>query len=944
MSSPVPGSPDASQQVRPGASPTTMAAPAGDPAASLPIQQFIWGAGIECSFLPHLNVDQFEWTQHDRFWREDLARAKNDLGISHLRYAFPWHVLEPKRGHFDWSYADERMAEFDKLGIELMLDVMHFGTPTWLKQAVGDPEFPEALESFAEQLVTRYRDRVKIWCPFNEPLVSALFSGDFGFWPPHSRKWRGYMPVLTRIVQGLNRSIRAIRRVMPEATVLHVDAAEAYKSRDKKLAAEVQRRNLRRFVVMDLLTGRVDKHHPLFPWLTSYGMSELDLDWFRANPQSPDVLGLDYYAHSDWQIDFGPTGAVRQRRADNPLGFYGIGNSYWQRYGLPLMLSETSIEGQPINREIWLDTNIDHIRRLREEGVPVLGLVWWPMIDQLDWDGALTHRVGKIHNVGLWKLERQPDGTLKRVATPLIEQFRKAVEGGEEAVGKLERINYPSREAEEEQLPPIGEWIQPTLTADVQTTTVARTGEGGNGNGNGNGKQALKEPGVQGRMSDPAPGVGSELVSGVVGDETHAAGTGETQGASTLGLGGDKYTDRYGIVVFSHLRWGFVWQRPQQFLSRFAKRHPILFIEEPFFDRPAGSPPDLQFHRVMPNVTVACPHVDASWNKSPKLPAMLLEWAKEAIDRMNDEGQFDRPLLWYYSPMDSAWSLGHIANRGVVYDCMDELSQFTGAPRQLVDNEARLMRHADVVFTGGYNLGEKKKKQHDNVHIFGCGVEYAHFSKAQDENTVVPPDIDFMPRPVIGWFGVVDERVDYTMVGEMARARPDWSFAMVGPVVKVDPNLLPHFPNLYWLGGRDYQVLPNYVKAFDVCMMCFAINAATEFINPTKGLEYMATGKPIVGTPVKDVVNQWSDIVLVAKGVDEFIDRTHRALEMGDDVRQRVQKGLALSKQCSWEGTVAQMQQLIKQAISKPGRRSGVKIAPLPQAELEYQYMATQGS
>jgi hypothetical protein len=139
-------------------------------------------------------------------------------------------------------------------------------------------------------------------------------------------------------------------------------------------------------------------------------------------------------------------------------------------------------------------------------------------------------------------------------------------------------------------------------------------------------------------------------------------------------------------------------------------------------------------------------------------------------------------------------------------------------------------------------------------------------------------------------------------------------------------------------------VLPNYVKAFDVNMMCFALNAATEFINPTKGLEYMATGKPIVGTPVKDVVNQWSDIVLIAKGKDEYIDRVHRALEMGDDVQQRVQRGLALSRQCSWEGTVAQMQSLIKQAISKPDRKSGAKIAPLPQAELEYQYAATQGS
>jgi hypothetical protein len=241
------------------------------------------------------------------------------------------------------------------------------------------------------------------------------------------------------------------------------------------------------------------------------------------------------------------------------------------------------------------------------------------------------------------------------------------------------------------------------------------------------------------------------------------------------------------------------------------------------------------------------------------------------------DGAFDRPLLWYYSPMDAGWSLGHFANnRGVVYDCMDELSQFTGAPKQLVDNETRLIRCADIVFTGGYNLGDKKRRQHENVHIFGCGVEFDHFHKAADPNAAIPPDIDFMARPILGWFGVVDERVDYAMVGEMARMRPEWSFAMLGPVVKVDPNLLPHSPNLYWLGGRDYHQLPHFVSAFDVCMMCFAINAATEFINPTKGLEYMATGKPVVSTHVRDVVKQWSDIVYLAKGTKEFIAAAER--------------------------------------------------------------------
>src|SRR5205085_11048755 len=141
--------------------------PAGAAAdvASLPFKQFVWGAGIECSFLPHLNVDQFNWTQHDRFWKEDLQRAK-DLGITHLRYALPWHLLEPKRGQFDWSYADERLAAFERLGLEPLMDVMHFGTPLWLKQAVGDPEFPESLEQFSSALVERYRSSVRMWCPF----------------------------------------------------------------------------------------------------------------------------------------------------------------------------------------------------------------------------------------------------------------------------------------------------------------------------------------------------------------------------------------------------------------------------------------------------------------------------------------------------------------------------------------------------------------------------------------------------------------------------------------------------------------------------------------------------------------------------------------------------------------------------------------------------------
>jgi beta-glucosidase/6-phospho-beta-glucosidase/beta-galactosidase len=895
-------------------------------------EAFVWGAGIECSFVPHLNIDQFEWTQHDRFWKDDFKRAREELGISALRYAFPWHKLEPQRGQFNWALADERIHFARDIGLDLYLDVMHFGTPVWLRQAAGDPEFPESLEAFTAALVTRYRSLVTHWCPCNEPLVLALFSGDFGFWPPHSRKWKGYMPVLSRVVQATSRGIRAVRQADPQATVLVCDNVENFKSRSPDLAGEVHRRNLRRYLAMDLLLGRVDYHHPQFQWITSYGLSELDLEWFATHPQRPDVLGIDYYPNSEWQLEKVPDG-IHQRRSESPLGLYGIARAYYNRYGLPMMLTETSADGHPINREIWLERTIDDCRRLREQGIPMNGYFWWPMVDQLDWDGALTHRVGKIHDVGLFNLRRQADGTLARHRTPLVEKYAGFVAGADRAVGEMGPLALPSNE--EDQGPPIGagNWVSSEPAAGARADFVELPKEKGPASSeaparNGNGAANRATATVPLKDADPAPALSAEPM---------------TAGTAVVATAQEKGTDRYGIVVFSHLRWGFVWQRPQQFLSRFARKHRILFVEEPFFDLADGVEPRLDIHQVMPNVTVLCPHMDKSWMRNPAMPELLMKFTKEGMERINESGEFDRPLLWYYSPMDSAWSLGQFENRGIVYDCMDELSQFTGAPKSLVDNEARLMRAADIVFTGGYELGEKKQKQHPNVHAFGCGVDFAHFSKASDTDTRIPPDIDFMPRPILGWFGVIDERMDYAMVGEMARLRPAWSFAMVGPVVKMDPNLLPHAPNLFWLGGRDYQQLPNYCRAFDVNMMCFAINAATQFINPTKGLEYMATGKPVVSTPVRDVVRQWPEIVRIARTAEEFIAAAENAMKAGPQ-DERIKRGIELATRSSWEATVAAMQRLIGEAIGRNNRPSAKPVEPLDRREVEYAYAGTQGS
>jgi len=867
---------------------------------------FIWGAGIECSFVPHLSIDQFEWTQHDRFWKEDFRRAKEELGISALRYALPWHKIERAPGKFDWSIADERIEGAKNQGLELYMDIMHFGTPLWLQQAAGDPEFPEALERFTTAMVERYKHLIHNWTPCNEPLILSLFSGDFGFWPPHSRKWIGYMPVLSRVMQATSRSIRAIRQADPKATVLLCDNVENYKSRVTELQPEVERRNQRRFLAMDLLLGRVDRNHKLFSWVTRYGFSEVDLAWFQSHPQTPDILGIDYYPNSEWQLDKSGQG-IYQRRSETPLGLYGIARVYYQRYGIPMMLTETSSDGKAINREIWLDQTIEDCRRLREEGIPMLGFFWWPMVDQLDWDGALTHRIGKIHDVGIYNLERLPDGRLERKATPLVKQFARHIGKGFASVGELAPEMIPVSDGDGAYVGQEGDddFLAP---ADHAAANTAK-------NGNGNGHTSTPGTTSAARIT-PAP-------------------TSEMPDSSKI--------EHCGIVVFSHLRWGFVWQRPQQFLSRFARKHKVLFVEEPFFDLPESAEPRLDFHKVMPNVTVLAPHVASDWRTNSKVPALLRKLTQEGIDALNEGGDFDQPLLWYYSPMDASWSLGYFPNCGIVYDCMDELSQFTGAPPSLLKNEARLMKYADVVFAGGYELGEKKQKQHNNVHTFGCGVDFAHFSKASDPNTRIPPDIDFMKRPIMGWFGVVDERVDYPMVAEMARMRPDWSFAMLGPVVKVDPNLLPHAPNLFWLGGRDYQQLPNYCRAFDVNMMCFAMNKATQFINPTKGLEYMATGHPIVSTPVRDVVRQWSDIVRIAQTPAEFVAAAEEALRAGP-ADERIARGIALAQKNSWDATVTTMQNIIRDALSSSTRNSAKPVEPLSETDLETSYVSTPGS
>jgi glycosyltransferase involved in cell wall biosynthesis len=380
------------------------------------------------------------------------------------------------------------------------------------------------------------------------------------------------------------------------------------------------------------------------------------------------------------------------------------------------------------------------------------------------------------------------------------------------------------------------------------------------------------------------------------------------------------------IIVHSHLRWDFVWQRPQQLLSRLSRNNRVLFVEEPLYldDIPAA--------RL--DLTVPHPRVHRA---VPMLPGELRGRYDDSIvvirdlvrRQMADDGMlgklFRRPVQWFYTPMPAPAMIGAFGERAVVYDCMDELSKFRFAPTELADREAFLMSKADVVFTGGYRLWESKARHHGNVHFFGCGVDVAHFASAMCNTVQVPREIAALGTKVIGYYGVIDERIDYELLRTLAESLPDTALVMVGPVVKVEPRELPQAANIHWLGQRDYATLPAYVKGFDVCLMPFALNEATEYINPTKTLEYMAAGKPIVSTAIYDVVHHFRPVVAVARSHHDFVMSVQGAISTPDTAL--IQRGLEQARDSSWECIVADMEHIVRTAIAAretPERR------PLP--------------
>lgn len=382
------------------------------------------------------------------------------------------------------------------------------------------------------------------------------------------------------------------------------------------------------------------------------------------------------------------------------------------------------------------------------------------------------------------------------------------------------------------------------------------------------------------------------------------------------------------LIVFSHLRWDFVYQRPQQLLSRLAQHFQVLFVEEPIVGADRAV-----LERLQPclNVEVLRPHVTGTAagfhdEHMPQLGAMLAAYI---------EGRAITDYwLWFYTPMATPLAKD-LLPVGVVYDCMDELSAFRHAPPQLLLREHALFKISDLVFTGGQSLYESKRGRHPRVHCFPSSVDVVHFSKYVNVLRAAQESAEVRP-PRIGYCGVIDERIDMGIVDAVARSHGDWEIVMVGPVVKVDPKSLPQRANIVWLGQKDYGDLPMLMSDWDVCMMPFALNEATRFISPTKTLEYMAAGKPIVSTAIRDVVTPYGNIVAIAETPKAFITACEQALlQSPEDRARQAWARAAVLAGTSWDRTVENMVALMNAEIRVGCRRDAETTAPVRQRDCE---------
>lgn len=398
---------------------------------------FYWAVGIENTFIPQERpglraLEEYELTQHYQLWRTDIDRAA-DLGVSHIRWGIPWYRVNPSPGQFDWRWVDNVLDYLvNKKNIQPIIDLMHYGTPLWLDNAFLNESYPQQVAEYAKAVAERYGDLVHYYTPLNEPTVNAEFCGRRGEWPPYLHGEDGYVKILMQIARGMTLTAQAVRAADPNAIFVQVEALGWGWTNDERLQVEVNGRLAHNYLAFDLFTGRVDTAHPLWPYLHQHGVKENDLRWLSERAAQVDVLGVNLYPWSGGELVMGEDGRSRRHGELNGYHLADVLQDAWQRYQIPLMVTETSAKRDINGRAQWMDETIAAVAATRAAGVPVIGYTWFPVMTMVDWEYRNSDKPVEDYllHLGLWDSAFDADGVLQRHATPLVEKYRRYVAQG----------------------------------------------------------------------------------------------------------------------------------------------------------------------------------------------------------------------------------------------------------------------------------------------------------------------------------------------------------------------------------------------------------------------------------------------------------------------------------------------------------------------------------
>lgn len=412
-------------------------------------EEFLWLTGIEDTFITApwpktgRTLDEYELTGHYDKWREDLDLMAS-LGVKAARYGIPWHRIEPRRGHWDFDFADKTFDHLLELGIEPIVDLVHYGLPLWMENAFLNPDFPKLMAEYSARIAERFKGRIHAYTPLNEPRITCWYSGKLGWWPPFKKGWSGFVGVMMGVARGIVETTKALKEVDSEILPMHVDATDLYESPEQALQAEVHRRQEIVFLALDLVSGRVNEEHVLWQWLLKNGAKEDQLHWFLENHIELSIIGINLYPMFSRKVMTNSGYGLRTRMPYSPNDIvYRLGKMYYERYHVPIFISETASEGSYKRRKEWLDNSVAEVKQLREEGVPLVGYTWWPMFALVTW----AYRQGThppayyLKQMGLWDL----DAHFRRVPTALVNNYKGLVAAGAERVGHLEGLTIAGR-------------------------------------------------------------------------------------------------------------------------------------------------------------------------------------------------------------------------------------------------------------------------------------------------------------------------------------------------------------------------------------------------------------------------------------------------------------------------------------------------------------------